>query len=108
MAFDNAPYGHRQLINGFCFGRHGGIARTRKGGHEKGATVIKQITDAEYVNVGGGHTATESGYGYEPRHARHDKTDFLQDSEIYMSFLGPLQILNDEDNTVGVLGCEQA
>ena len=40
--------------------------------------------------------------------ARHDQTDFLEDSEIYMSFLGPLQILDDDDNTVGVLGWEQA
>jgi len=59
-------------------------------------------------SMGGGDTAVAPGYGYEPCNARHDQTDFLEDSEIYMSFIGPLQILDENDNTVGVLGWEQA
>ncbi len=87
----------------------------------KGASVAKHIHvgPGEYFltkgqlevrggDMGGGDTAIAPGYGYEPCNARHDQTDFLEDSEIYMSFLGPLQILDDDDNTVGVLGWEQA
>lgn len=87
----------------------------------KGASVAKHIHvgPGEYFltkgqlevrggDMDGGDTATAPGYGYEPCNARHDQTDFLEDSEIYMSFLGPLQILDDDDNTVGVLGWEQA
>ncbi len=59
-------------------------------------------------DMGGGDTAVAPGYGYEPCNARHDKTDFLEDSEIYMSFIGPLQILDENNNTIGVLGWEQA
>jgi hypothetical protein len=87
----------------------------------KGASVAKHIHvgPGEYFltkgklevrggEMGGGDKATAPGYGYEPCNAQHDQTDFLEDSEIYMSFLGPLQILDDDDNTIGVLGWEQA
>jgi hypothetical protein len=56
----------------------------------------------------GGVTATAPCYGYEASGARHDKTLILEDSEVYMTFLGPLQLIDKEGNTVGVMGWEQA
>ena len=56
----------------------------------------------------GGVTAVAPCYGYEATGARHDETVILEDSEIYMTFLGPLQMIDKEGNTVGVMGWEQA
>ena len=55
----------------------------------------------------GGATATAPGYGYEACNAQHDHTEFPVDSEFYMTFLGPLNFLDDEGNTVAVVGCKQ-
>ncbi len=56
----------------------------------------------------GGATATAVGYGYEACNARHDQTNFLEDSEFYMTFLGPLQFIDEDGNTLAVVGWEQA
>ncbi len=56
----------------------------------------------------GGATAYELGYGYEACHARHDKTYFPEDSEFFMTFLGPLQFIDKEDNIIALVGWEQA
>ena len=59
-------------------------------------------------NEEGGSTATAVGYGYEPCNARHDQTNFVEDSEFYMTFQGPLQFIDECGNTVAVVGWEQA
>ena len=56
----------------------------------------------------GGATAYELGYGYEACNARHDKTFFPVDSEFYMTFLGPLQFIEDDGSPIAVVGWEQA
>ena len=56
----------------------------------------------------GGISATGPSYGYEACNARHDQTMILEDSEIYMTFQGPLQLIDDDGNTLGVMGWEQA
>lgn len=56
----------------------------------------------------GGATALALGYGYESCNARHDKTYFPVASEFYMTFLGPLQFINEDGSTVAVVGWEQA
>lgn len=56
----------------------------------------------------GGETAHELGYGYEPSGARHDKTFFPVDSEFYMTFIGPLHWINEDDgSTVAVTGWKE-
>ena len=56
----------------------------------------------------GGATSNELGYGYEACNARHDKTFFPIDSEFYMTFLGPLQFIQEDGSPVAVVGWEQA
>lgn len=56
----------------------------------------------------GGATATAVGYGYEACNARHDQTNFVEDSEFYMTFLGPLQFIDEAGTTLAVVGWEQA
>lgn len=56
----------------------------------------------------GGATAIAPGYGYESCHAAHDKTFFPIDSEFYMSFMGPLQFVDADQNTLALVGWEQA
>jgi len=56
----------------------------------------------------GGATANAVGYGYEACNARHDQTYFPEASEFYMTFLGPLQFIDGEGNTLAVVGWEQA
>ena len=56
----------------------------------------------------GGSTAVAVGYGYEAANARHDQTHFLEDSEFYMTFLGPLQFITEDGAPVAVVGWEQA
>ena len=56
----------------------------------------------------GGSTAVAPGYGYEPCNARHDQTNFLEDSEFYMTFLGPLNFIDEEGNTVAVITWQDA
>ena len=52
----------------------------------------------------GGATAVAVGYGYEACNARHDQTNFVEDSEFYMTFLGPLQFIDEDGNTPGRRG----
>lgn len=44
----------------------------------------------------GGETVTAPAYGYEPCQAFHGRTYFPVDSEFYMTFLGPLQMVSGE------------
>ncbi len=55
----------------------------------------------------GGSTAIAPSYGYEGTNAQHDHTEFPEDSEFYMTFLGPLNFIDDEGNTVALVGCKQ-
>ena len=56
----------------------------------------------------GGATAYELGYGYESCNARHDKTYFPENSEFYMTFMGPLQFIDEDGSPLAVVGWEQA
>jgi len=56
----------------------------------------------------GGDTAVAPGYGYESCNARHDHTHFPEASEFYMTFLGPLQFIQDDGTPIAVVGWEQA
>ncbi len=56
----------------------------------------------------GGATALAVSYGYEPCNARHDRTYFPEESEFYMTFLGPLQFIDADGNTLAIVGWEQA
>ena len=51
----------------------------------------------------GGSTAKGLGYGYEACNARHDKTYFVEDSEFYMTFLGPLNFIDENGNTLALV-----
>ena len=55
----------------------------------------------------GGVTATAPCYGYEATGAVHDQTIFLEETEVYMRFQGPLQFVDAEGQTVGVIGWQQ-
>jgi len=50
----------------------------------------------------GGATAAAPGYGYEPCRALHTRTCFLEDSEFYMTFLGPLNFVDDAGRTIAL------
>jgi hypothetical protein len=43
----------------------------------------------------GGDTVVAPAYGYEATSAFHGRTFFPEDSEFYMTFLGPLQFVNE-------------
>ena len=51
----------------------------------------------------GGETAQAPGYGYEACQAYHEKTYFPEDSEFYMTFLGPLNFVDPKGNTVALV-----
>ena len=51
----------------------------------------------------GGSTAQGLAYGYEACNARHDQTYFPEDSEFYMTFLGPLNFIDEEGNTLALV-----
>ena len=55
----------------------------------------------------GGETAYALGYGYEPSMAYHEKTYFPEDSQFYMSFVGPLHFIDDQGQTVAVAGWQE-
>ena len=55
----------------------------------------------------GGVTATAPCYGYEATGALHDQTIFLEETEVYMRFQGPLQFVDAEGQTVGIIGWKQ-
>ena len=56
----------------------------------------------------GGDTAVAPGYGYESCNARHDQTYFPEHSEFYMTFLGPLQSIQQDGTPIAVVSWEQA
>lgn len=56
----------------------------------------------------GGATAVAPAYGYEACNARHDRTCFLEDSEFYMTFLGPLHFQHADGSTLSVVTWQQA
>lgn len=58
-------------------------------------------------SVEGGATAVAPGYGYEECNAQHDHTEFPEDSEFYMTFLGPLNFIDDDGNTIALVGWQQ-
>lgn len=51
----------------------------------------------------GGDTAVAPGYGYEACQAVHTRTYFPEDSGFYMTFLGPLNFIDDDGNTVALV-----
>ena len=51
----------------------------------------------------GGDTAVAPGYGYEPCQALHSKTFFPEASEFYMTFLGPLNFVGEDGETVALV-----
>jgi len=51
----------------------------------------------------GGATAVAPGYGYEACQALHMRTYFEEDSEFYMTFLGPLNFIDDDGQTVALV-----
>jgi len=56
----------------------------------------------------GGDTAVAPGYGFECSGARHDQTYFPEDSEFYMTFLGPLTFIQPDGSPIAVVGWEEA
>lgn len=56
----------------------------------------------------GGATALSLGYGYEACNARHDKTVFPVASEFYMTFLGPLNFIQEDGTPIAVVGWSEA
>lgn len=64
--------------------------------------------DVRGGKAAGGDTAVAPGYGYESANARHDQTSFPEDSEFYMTFLGPLEFVNPDGSPRAVIGWEQA
>jgi hypothetical protein len=55
----------------------------------------------------GGDTVVAPGYGYESCNARHDHTSFPEDSELYMTFLGPLQFIHPDGSPLAIVSWEQ-
>lgn len=55
----------------------------------------------------GGSSAKAPGYGYEAANARHDKTYFLEDSEFYMSFIGPLEFITPDAKPIALVGWKE-
>ena len=56
----------------------------------------------------GGATAIAPGYGYESSGARHDRTNFPEDSEFYMTFLGPLAFIQPDGSVIANIGWQEA
>ena len=56
---------------------------------------------------GGGVTARAPCYGYEATGARHDETLFLEDTEVYMRFQGPLQFMHADGRVLALVGWEE-
>lgn len=52
----------------------------------------------------GGATAIAPGYGYESSGARHDETNFPEDSAFYMTFSGPLAFINPDGTPIANVG----
>ena len=86
----------------------------------KGASVPKYIHagPGEYFMVRGkltvrggddkgGTTATAPCFEYEATGAVHDETLFLEDTEVYMRFQGPLQFVGPDGQTTMLAGWER-
>ena len=69
--------------------------------------LTKGRMDVRGGKAAGGDTAVAPGYGYESCNARHDMTYFPEDSEFYMTFLGPLQFIQEDGTPIAVVSWEQ-
>ena len=67
----------------------------------KGRMNVRGGTDA------GGATAIAPSYGYEACNARHDQTEFPEASEFYMTFLGPLNFIDENGQTIALVGSQE-
>ncbi|MBM4196815.1 MAG: acetylacetone-cleaving protein [Gammaproteobacteria bacterium] len=56
----------------------------------------------------GGATAIAPSYGYEACNARHDRTYFPEPSEFYMTFLGPLNFIDESGTTRALVTWQEA
>ena len=56
----------------------------------------------------GGVTAVAPAYGYEPCNARHDRTYFVEGGQFYMTFLGPIQFIQEDGTPIAVISWEEA
>jgi len=74
----------------------------------------RHLGPAEYVMLSGrmdvrggrskgGVTALAGDYGYEPLGAVHDWTSFPEESILYFTQSGPLQFMDEDDNTLFLL-----
>jgi anti-sigma factor ChrR (cupin superfamily) len=55
----------------------------------------------------GGITAVAGDWGYEPLSVIHDTTEFPEVSVLLFTNHGPIQFLDDKDNTVAILDWQQ-
>ena len=55
----------------------------------------------------GGITAVAGDWGYEPLSIIHDSTEFPEASLLLFTNHGPIQFLDDKDNTVGILDWQE-
>ena len=55
----------------------------------------------------GGITAVAGDYGYEPLSVIHDSTEFPEVSVLMFTNHGPIQFLDDNDNTTAILDVQQ-
>jgi hypothetical protein len=69
--------------------------------------MTKGVMQVRGGDAEGGATARAPGYGYEACNAQHDYTVFDEDSELYMTFLGPLNFVDDDGNTIALVGWRQ-
>ena len=58
---------------------------------------VMEVQGGEHA---GGMTAVAPAYGYEPCNARHDRTYFVEGGQFYMTFLGPLQFIQDDGTPI--------
>ncbi len=72
-----------------------------------GSGSVKILLVHNFYRQHGGETAVALGHGYEACNAQHDHTEFSEDSEFYMTFLGPLNFIDDDGNTIALVGAQQ-
>ena len=66
---------------------------------------VMEVQGGEHA---GGITAVAPAYGYEPCNARHDRTYFVEGGQFYMTFLGPLQFIQEDGTPIAVISWEEA
>jgi len=66
---------------------------------------VMEVQGGEHA---GGVTAVAPAYGYEPCNARHDRTYFVEGGQFYMTFLGPIQFIQEDGTPIAVISWEQA